>query len=174
MSIFDNIVFDEFTLLEGKQAIAYRDRKDLEKVKKAEEDVKYQKNLSRRMDYYNKNNPDALNKAASKYFDEKENRKKKFDKSVEDSKAAASKAKKDFDDFKTKKKDDSISKKDKIAAAKKAKTSIDDFSEKNKKSHEAHSNYKNIENNVGNAVMASIKRDRRTKHESVFSNIEMI
>ena len=37
MSIFDNIVFDEFTLLEGEQAEAYKKRKAEEK-KKAEDE----------------------------------------------------------------------------------------------------------------------------------------
>ena len=31
MSMFDNIVFDEFTLLEGEQAEAYKKRKQIEK-----------------------------------------------------------------------------------------------------------------------------------------------
>ena len=38
MSIFDNIVFDEFTLLEGEQAEAYKKRKAKEKEDREYED----------------------------------------------------------------------------------------------------------------------------------------
>ena len=39
MSMFDNIVFDEFTLLEGEQAEAYKEKKDNEKRKEKHEEI---------------------------------------------------------------------------------------------------------------------------------------
>ena len=39
MSMFDNIVFDEFTLLEGEQAEAYKKRKQIEKNREHVKDI---------------------------------------------------------------------------------------------------------------------------------------
>ena len=44
MSIFDNIIFDEFTLLEGKQAEEYKKRKEEEKYNNS--DIKYRNTWS--------------------------------------------------------------------------------------------------------------------------------
>ena len=41
MSIFDNVIFDEFTLLEGKQAEEYKARKEKEAKRAAREEKKH-------------------------------------------------------------------------------------------------------------------------------------
>ena len=39
MGIFDNVIFDEFTLLEGKQADEYKNNKNLKELKKDNKDT---------------------------------------------------------------------------------------------------------------------------------------
>lgn len=159
MSMFDNIVFDEFTLLEGEQAEAYKKRKEEEKASAKEEDKK--REIHGQKSYKNSSIHDRFN-AERLAKRELKNRRKESNNSEKESMKKLDAWRHDMrNDKKMKDAEEAINKNSKNAK------NISNFTD-------------NISDNNGSTVSAILRHNRKmsknnSKNESmIFSNIDFI